>query len=116
MDVYLMIRRKKTSIFLDANEKTTVYEVKKMIRAIINVLPENQQLYMDNKVMRNNKCLEEYGLNHSKDKPENPAIVGLACRESENSEFEILEIMPYTTPPELPAVLRILPEMDSLNT
>lgn len=31
MDVFLMIRRNKTSIFIDAKETTTVLEVKKMI-------------------------------------------------------------------------------------
>ncbi|GBO27097.1 hypothetical protein AVEN_11426-1, partial [Araneus ventricosus] len=46
-DVFLMVRRKKTSILLDAKENTTVHELKKMIAAITKVLPENQQLYKD---------------------------------------------------------------------
>jgi hypothetical protein len=31
MDVFLMVRRKKTTIFLDAKENTTVFEIKKII-------------------------------------------------------------------------------------
>ncbi len=31
MDVFLMVRRKKTTIFLDAKENTSVFEIKKII-------------------------------------------------------------------------------------
>ena len=45
MDVFLMVRRKKTTIFLDAKESTTVLELKKMIEGITKKSPSEQQLY-----------------------------------------------------------------------
>ena len=45
MDVFLMVRRKKTTIFLDAKESTTVLELKKMIEGITKKAPSEQQLY-----------------------------------------------------------------------
>ena len=40
-----MVRRKKTTIFLDAKESTTVLELKKMIEGITKKAPSEQQLY-----------------------------------------------------------------------
>ena len=40
-----MVRRKKTTIFLDAKESTTVLELKKMIEGITKKSPSEQQLY-----------------------------------------------------------------------
>ena len=50
MDVFLMIRRHKTTIFLDAKENNTVYELKKMIEGILKFKPEDQQLFKDEEV------------------------------------------------------------------
>ncbi|GBL89845.1 Elongin-B, partial [Araneus ventricosus] len=92
-DVFLMVRRQKTSILLDAKENTTVHELKKMIAAITKVLPENQQLCKDDEVMENNKILGDYGLNCSTAKPQDPAQVGLAYRESGNYRFHKLSLL-----------------------
>merc|ERR1719458_150289 len=79
MDVFLMVRRKKTTIFLDAKETTTVLELKKMIEGITKKVPHDQQ----------------------------PAEVGLAFRGEEGSSgWEELEKTPYSTPPELPDVMK----------
>ena len=45
MDVFLMIRRKKMTIFLDAKENTTVLELKRMIEGITKKTPMEQRLY-----------------------------------------------------------------------
>ena len=45
MDVFLMIRRKKTTMFLDAKENTTVGDLKKMIEGITKQPPNQQKLY-----------------------------------------------------------------------
>ena len=50
MDVFLMIRRHKTTIFLDAKENNTVFELKKMIEGILKHKPEDQQLFKDEEV------------------------------------------------------------------
>lgn len=45
-----MVRRKKTTIFLDAKENTTVNELKKMVEGITKVPPQDQLLYKDDQV------------------------------------------------------------------
>ena len=45
MDVFLMIRRHKMTLFLDAKENTTVSELKKMIEGITKKPPAEQRLY-----------------------------------------------------------------------
>ena len=45
-----MIRRKKTTIFTDAKESTTVLEVKKIIEGILKQKAEDQRLYKDETV------------------------------------------------------------------
>lgn len=44
-DVFLMIRRHKTTIFTDAKESTTVYELKRIVEGILKRTPEDQRLY-----------------------------------------------------------------------
>lgn len=44
-DVFLMIRRRKTTIFTDAKESTTVYELKRIVEGILKRTPEDQRLY-----------------------------------------------------------------------
>ena len=40
-----MIRRHKTTMFLDAKENTTVFELKRMIEGITKKTPSDQQIY-----------------------------------------------------------------------
>jgi len=108
MDVFLMVRRKKTTIFLDAKETTTVMELKKMIEGITKKSPADQQLYnKEDAVMEDDKSLSDYGLSSTVAKAQQPAEVGLAIRgEDGTSGWEELEKTPYSTPPELPDVMK----------
>ncbi|KAK0087562.1 hypothetical protein PV325_000749 [Microctonus aethiopoides] len=106
MDVFLMIRRKKTTIFTDAKDNTTVLELKKMIEGILKIPPVNQQLFnKDHMTMSDGKSLSDYGLTSATAKAQCPALVGLAIRQ-ENGQFEQLEITPYSLPPDLPDVMK----------
>lgn len=40
-----MIRRHKTTIFTDAKESTTVYELKRIVEGVLKRPPEDQKLY-----------------------------------------------------------------------
>ena len=40
-----MIRRGKTTIFTDAKESTTVYELKRIVEGILKRAPEDQRLF-----------------------------------------------------------------------
>lgn len=44
-DVFLMIRRHKTTIFTDAKESSTVYELKRIVEGILKRPPDEQRLY-----------------------------------------------------------------------
>uniref|UniRef100_A0A670JUF8 Ubiquitin-like domain-containing protein n=1 Tax=Podarcis muralis TaxID=64176 RepID=A0A670JUF8_PODMU len=50
MDVFLMIRRHKTTIFTDAKESSTVYELKRIVEGILKRPPEEQRLYKDDQL------------------------------------------------------------------
>ena len=45
MDVFLMIRRHKMTVFLDAKENTSVLELMRMIEGITKKPPTEQRLY-----------------------------------------------------------------------
>jgi len=105
MDVFLMIRRKKTTIFLDAKENTKVSDLKRMIEGITKKPPPEQRLYnKDDVLMEDEKTLADYGLSSSLAKAQSPAEVGLSFMN--DGTFEELEKTPYSSPPELPDVMK----------
>ncbi|CAF0704562.1 unnamed protein product [Brachionus calyciflorus] len=116
MDVFLMIRRHKTTIFADAKETTTIYEVKRMVEGILKKAPEDQRLYKITKdqplAMDDSKQLSEYGYTHLTARAQLPETIGLAFRVGSSDEFEALEITPVSTPPDLPDVMK----GDSVNS
>ncbi|ESP01487.1 hypothetical protein LOTGIDRAFT_225362 [Lottia gigantea] len=106
MDVFLTIRQKKTTIFTDAKESTTVNEVKKIIEGILKVAPENQKLFKDDQPLTDdNKTLSDCGFTSATARAQQPATIGLATRK-DDGEFENLEITPLSNPPELPDVMK----------
>ncbi|XP_022658321.1 elongin-B-like [Varroa jacobsoni] len=100
MDVFVMVRRKQTTLFLDAKETTPVLDLKKMIHGILKIKPEEQRLYHNDIQMDDNKTLTDCGLNANSAKAQAPATIGLAVSD------ETLEITPLSSPPELPDVMK----------
>lgn len=100
-----MIRRRKTTTFIDAKESTTVIELKKMLQGITKKPPEDNRLYKDDQPLEDNKTLGDYGFTSSTARAQAPATIGLVFRQ-DDGEFEPLEIAPLSTPPELPDVMR----------
>lgn len=99
-DVFMMIRRKKSTIFTDAKDTTTVLELKKMIEGILKFPPKDQRLYnKDNALMDDDKQLSDYGITMMTAKAQQPAVLGLALRV--DHDFEQLEMCPYSQPPDL---------------
>uniref|UniRef100_A0A6M2DU77 Elongin-B n=1 Tax=Xenopsylla cheopis TaxID=163159 RepID=A0A6M2DU77_XENCH len=106
MDVFLMIRRKKLTIFTDCKDTTSVFELKKIIEGILKVPPANQLLFnKDNQQMSDDVMLQDYGLNSATAKAQSPAPIGLALR-VETGEFETLDMTPFSAPPDLPDVMK----------
>ncbi|XP_013422017.1 elongin-B [Lingula anatina] len=103
MDVFLMIRRKKTTIFIDAKESTTVGELKKVVEGILKTPPEDQKLFKDDEPLDDNKALGDCGFTSSTARAQAPATIGLAFKEEDG---DTVEITPLSTPPELPDVMK----------
>uniref|UniRef100_A0A336MEB3 Elongin-B n=1 Tax=Culicoides sonorensis TaxID=179676 RepID=A0A336MEB3_CULSO len=100
-----MIRRKKTTIFTDAKDTTTVLELKKMIEGILKIAPRDQRLLSkDNQTMEDDKMLQDYGITMMTARAQSPIQIGLAVRV--DGEFEPLELTPYSSPPDLPDVMK----------
>jgi len=101
----MMIRRHKTTIFLEAKETTPVSEIKKMIEGILKKPPTEQKLYnKEDLPMDDDKCLSDYGITSVEASVQNPIEVGLALMI--DGVFEVLEKTPYSTPPELPDLMK----------
>ncbi|XP_052468147.1 elongin-B isoform X1 [Carassius gibelio] len=80
MDVFLMIRHRKTTIFTDAKESTTVYELKCIVEGILKRSAEEQRLYKDEQPLEDSKTLGDCGFTNQTARPQAPATVGLAFR------------------------------------
>jgi len=107
MDVFLIVRRKRTHIFCEAKETSTVAELKKIIGGVLKVKPDEQRLYninKDNKLLEDNQILSECGFTSTSCRAQSPGNIGLALRE--DGKFEQLEITPVSTPPDLPEVMK----------
>ena len=97
MDVFLMIRRHKTTtIFTDAKESSTVFELKCIVEGIIKQPPEEQRLYKDDQLLNDGKTLGECGFTSQTARPQPPATVGLAFRADDTVEALLIE--PFSSP------------------
>lgn len=75
-----MVRREKTTIFLDCKEATTVYELKKMVEGITKKAPDDQRLYKDDQILDDAKTLEDCGFTTQTAKAQSPALISLSFR------------------------------------
>ncbi|XP_065830545.1 elongin-B-like [Oscarella lobularis] len=105
MDIFLKVRRHKTTLFLDAKESTTVLELKKMVEGILKYSPEDQRLYREDQLLDDAKTLGDSGFPNNVAKAQSPAEIGLAVKQ-EDGEFEALLIEDLSKPPELPEVMK----------
>lgn len=101
MDIFLMVRRKKTTIFLDTKETATVADVKKLLSGIIRRSPEDQKLSYEKRILEDRDELRSY----FQARAQNPATIGLMLRDPATGEFESLQITEYSQPPELPSAM-----------
>uniref|UniRef100_A0A8C9D2F2 Elongin-B n=1 Tax=Panthera leo TaxID=9689 RepID=A0A8C9D2F2_PANLE len=90
MDVFLTISCHKTTIFMDAKESTTMFELKRTVEGILKQPPGEQQLYKDDQLLDDGKTLRECGFTSQTAGPQAPATVGL----------------PFSSPPKLPDVMK----------
>nr|XP_025840453.1 elongin-B [Vulpes vulpes] len=82
----------------------TVFELKRIVEGILKRPPDEQRLYKDDQLLDDGKTLGECGFTSQTARPQAPATVGLAFRADE--AFEALRIEPFSSPPELPDVMK----------
>lgn len=77
-----MIRRDKTTIFLDATEETKVADLKKKLEGITKKATEDLKLYniTSKEALDDNKSLGDCGYKAHNAKAQDPATIGLAYR------------------------------------
>ncbi|XP_038943767.1 elongin-B-like [Rattus norvegicus] len=95
MEVFLMIRRKKTTIFAEAQESSTVLELKRIVQGFLKKPPKDQLLFKDNQLLEERKTLRDCGITGRIAKPEDPAILTLEFRED---AFQLLHASPFSCP------------------
>ncbi|XP_059137587.1 elongin-B-like [Peromyscus eremicus] len=91
-----MIRRHKTTIFTEAKESSTVFQLKLVVQGIFQRPPEEQRLYKDDQLLDDRKTLGECGFTSQTARIQAPATVGLAF--GADDAFEALHIEPFSSP------------------
>ncbi|XP_059755591.1 elongin-B-like [Balaenoptera ricei] len=104
MYVFLMIQHHKTTIFTDAKDSNTLFELKRIVEGILKQPPDKQRMYKDDQLLDHGKTLGECGFTSQTARPQVPATVGLDFRADE--AFETLSSEPFSSPPELPDVMK----------
>ncbi|CAF2232445.1 unnamed protein product [Rotaria magnacalcarata] len=120
MDVFMMIRRQKLTLFVDAKETSSVMEVKKIIEGITKVPTTNMRLIVDatkQPMDDDNQVLSDCGLSSAVAKAYSPALLYLCYRKTGNeNEWEPIDVTELSTPPPLPEVLNKSDEDKKDNT
>ncbi|KAL5256630.1 hypothetical protein ACHWQZ_G011773 [Mnemiopsis leidyi] len=106
MDVYIMIRRKKTTILTDAKESSTVAELKTIIEGLLKCGVDDQRLLLDGLILEDAKTLSDSGITAKNAQAMNPVQLTLSIRKDSDGEFEEEAVEPYSVPPELPEALK----------
>jgi elongin-B len=96
MDVFMMIRRQKLTLFIDAKETSTVLELKKMIEGIAKVPSNNIRLIVDSTKQPmddENQTLADCGLSSAAAKAYSPVFLYLCYRKAgSDNEWEPIDV------------------------
>uniref|UniRef100_A0A914VWD2 Ubiquitin-like domain-containing protein n=1 Tax=Plectus sambesii TaxID=2011161 RepID=A0A914VWD2_9BILA len=111
MDLFFEIQRKKTHIFCDAKDSSTVLELKKVIEGILKIPTGEQTLKKQAddqaktwETLDDAKSLSDCGFSTLNAKAQHPAVVALCL--VKDGQAEDVMIDPLSTPPPLPDVMR----------
>eukprot|EP00800_Vazella_pourtalesii_P011873 TRINITY_DN28496_c0_g1_i1.p2 TRINITY_DN28496_c0_g1~~TRINITY_DN28496_c0_g1_i1.p2 ORF type:complete len:111 (+),score=35.63 TRINITY_DN28496_c0_g1_i1:105-437(+) len=105
MDIYLTIRRKKTTIFIDSKETATVLEFKKALSVLAKKDADDIRIYKEDIPLDDGKSLKDQGVTSDNAKPQEPLTLFMQFKEDGKWEnFE--KPAGYTSPPELPDVMK----------
>ncbi|XP_032752531.1 elongin-B-like [Rattus rattus] len=102
MDVFLMIWHHKTTIFTDAKESSTLFELKRIMEGILKRPPEERRLYKDDQLLEDGKTLGERGFTNQTARPQPQ----WAWPSEQKVPSELLCVEPFSSPLELPDVTK----------
>lgn len=96
MDVFMMIRRQKLTLFVDAKESATVLELKKIIEGITKVPHTSVRLIVDSTKQPmddDNQTLTDCGLTGTVAKAYSPTLLYLCYRKAgSETEWETIDV------------------------
>lgn len=96
-DCFLQVRHRKTTIFTDVTETTTVVQLKQILGNILQIDPQAIRVTCKGQIFDNdNKRLIEYGVTSKQARPQNPLQLEYSLRIADGS-YESDEIIPYLT-------------------
>ncbi|XP_037927634.1 elongin-B-like [Teleopsis dalmanni] len=100
-NIFLIIRWRKTSLFIQVPERAPVNEVKLMIEGITKVRPDDQKLFNEElEEIESGGTLDQFNITKLNAKAEKPFELGMSTR-NWNGEFDPLAIIPYSKPQKL---------------
>nr|XP_042126354.1 elongin-B-like [Peromyscus maniculatus bairdii] len=99
-----MIRRQKTTVFTEAKELSTVFQLERVVQGILQRPPEEQRLYKDDQLLDDRKTLGDCGFTSQTARIQVTATVGLAF--GADDAFEALHIEHFSIFLELPDVMK----------
>ena len=96
-DCYLQLRRRKSTIFTDVTETTTVVQLKQILGSILQIDPQAIRVSLKGQIFDNdNKRLVEYGVSSKQARPQSPFQLEYSLRLADGS-YETDELIPYST-------------------
>jgi len=113
--VFLMIRYKKTTLYLDAKESDTIESLKNQIKGLLDVDIKQQKLFRPNdslgEELSDSKALANCGITATTALAYRPFELYFTPETAEG--LEEMDITPYSQPPELPDVMKPEPTQDN---
>lgn len=106
--VFMSVRREKITYFLDLKEEDTGFDLKKHLEGIIKIDPE-QFVVLDaetDKLIEDKLTLADNGLTQETGKAQSPAQLKLVYLLEDGETMEETEVVPYSSPPDLPDVMK----------
>eukprot|EP00126_Sphaerothecum_destruens_P004063 Sdes_comp17959_c0_seq2m7214 len=92
MSVYIRVKRKKTTIFLEATSEEKVISLKKKLEPLTKMSPENIKLFSKEKPLEDEKNLAFYNI-------DNDDVVAMVFKDG--GDWEAIDIAPLSQPPAL---------------
>jgi len=97
-----MIWHHKTTIFTDAKESSTLFQLKRIMESILKRPPEERRLYKDDQLLEDGQTLGERGFTNQTGRPQPQ----WAWPSEQMMPSKLLHVEPFSSTPEFPDVTK----------